>query len=134
MNDLIIAPNGSGWIAIIPLIRTIAWSCPSSARVRFWLSAAKRTDKQIGRSEGAGPNRPFRRRSGARRSARPLDLRAGDDGGLAPAARIDVAERERVVGVELSVPEAVGVGEDEAPVVLAGQLADEWFVGLLPAD
>jgi hypothetical protein len=29
-----------------------------------------------------------------------------------------VAERERVVAVELSVPEAVGVGEDEAPVVL----------------
>jgi len=41
-------------------------------RPPFWLSAAKRTDKQIGRSEGAGPNRPFRRRSGARRSARPL--------------------------------------------------------------
>src|SRR5262245_17222260 len=27
MNDLIITPNGSRWIAIILLIRTIAWSC-----------------------------------------------------------------------------------------------------------
>jgi hypothetical protein len=44
-----------------------------------------------------------------------------------------VAERERVVAVELSVPEAVGVGEDEAPVVLTRKLADERFVGLLPA-
>src|SRR6266540_1778117 len=32
MNDLIITPNGSGWIAIILLlIRTITWSCPSLA-------------------------------------------------------------------------------------------------------
>ena len=44
-----------------------------------------------------------------------------------------VAERERVVGVELSVPEAVGVGENKAPVVLASEFADERFVGLLPA-
>jgi hypothetical protein len=43
-----------------------------------------------------------------------------------------VAERERVVGVELSIPEAVGVGEDKAPVVLASKFADERFVGLLP--
>src|SRR6516164_3192466 len=45
MNDLIIAPNGSGWSAIILPIRTIAGSCRSLARlgsVRFWLSAAKR--------------------------------------------------------------------------------------------
>jgi hypothetical protein len=44
-----------------------------------------------------------------------------------------VTVRERVVAVELSVPEAVGVGEDEAPVVLTRKLADERFVGLLPA-
>src|SRR6266436_4763740 len=37
MNDLIITPNGSGWIAIILLIRTITWSCPPLALldVRF---------------------------------------------------------------------------------------------------
>jgi hypothetical protein len=50
---------------------------------------------------------------------------------LALAARMHVAERERVVAVELPVPEAVGVGEDKAPVVLAGKFADERFVGLL---
>src|SRR5215475_11309639 len=60
-----------------------------------------------------------------RRSARSFDLRAADYGRLAPAARMHVAERERVVGVELSVPEAVGVGEDKAPVVPAGEFADE---------
>src|SRR5215471_3909820 len=94
MNDLIIAPNGSGWIAIIPLIRTIAWSCPSSARLgtRPLLAFGGEADRQANRPErGVGPNRPFRRRSGARRSARSLDLRAADDGGLAPAARMHVA-------------------------------------------
>src|SRR5712692_5847648 len=54
----------------------------------------------------------------ARGSARSLDLRAADHGGL--AVGMHVAERERVVAVELSVPEAVGIGEDEALVVLAG--------------
>src|SRR5262245_10375086 len=70
--------------------------------------------------------------SSCRLSARSLDVRAADHGGLAPAARMHVAERQRVA-IELSVPEAVGVGEDEAPVVLAGEFADERFVGLLPA-
>src|SRR5262249_39774552 len=65
-------------------------------------------------------------------SARSLDVRAADDGRLAPAARMHVAERQRVA-IELSFPEAVGVGEDKAPVVLAGEFADERFVGLLPA-
>ena len=67
----------------------------------------------------------------ARGSARSLDLRAADHGGL--AVGMHVAERERVVAVELSVPEAIRIGEDKAPVVLAGKLADERFVGLLPA-
>jgi hypothetical protein len=44
-----------------------------------------------------------------------------------------VAERERVVAVELPFPEAIGVGEDKAPVVLAGKFADERFIGLFPA-
>src|SRR5262249_60140815 len=56
-------------------------------------------------------------------SARSLDLRAADYGRLAPAARMHVAERQRVA-VELAVPEAVGVSEDKAPVVLAGEFAD----------
>src|SRR5215470_13240378 len=64
-------------------------------------------------------------------STRSLDLRAADHGGL--AVGMHVAERERVVAVELSVPEAVGIGEDKALVVLAGKLADERLVGLLPA-
>ena len=44
-----------------------------------------------------------------------------------------VAERERVAAVELPFPEAVGVGEDKVPVVLAGKFADERFIGLFPA-
>ena len=65
-------------------------------------------------------------------SARSLNLRTADYRGRGLAARMHVAERERVVGVELSIPEAVRVGEDKAPVVLASKLADERFVGLLP--
>src|SRR5215510_8120367 len=60
------------------------------------------------------------------------DLGAADHGGPALAARMHVAERERVP-LELSIPEAVGIGEDEAPGVLAGEFADEGLVGLLPA-
>jgi hypothetical protein len=65
-------------------------------------------------------------------STRSLDVGAADHGGSTLAARMHVAERERVP-VELSIPEAVGVGEDEAPVVLAGEFADEGLVGLLAA-
>src|SRR5260370_31872413 len=52
-------------------------------------------------------------KASCRISARSLDLRAADYGGPALAARMHVAERERVVAVELPVPEAVGVGEDK---------------------
>src|SRR5499427_11130189 len=89
------------------------------------LSGVKRTWPQV-----HGPKCRFIKAS-CRASARSLDLRAADHGGL--AVGMHVAEREHVVAVELSVPEAVGIGEDEAPVVLAGKLADERFVGLLPA-
>src|SRR5262245_13096330 len=70
-------------------------------------------------------------KASCRASARPLNLRAADHGGL--AVGMHVAEREHVAAVHLSVPEAVGIGEDKTLVVLAGQLADERFVGLLPA-
>src|SRR5262252_10731233 len=70
-------------------------------------------------------------KASCRASAHSLDLRAADHGG--PAEGMHVAEREHVAAVDLSVPEAVGIGEDEALVVLAGKLADERFVGLLPA-
>src|SRR5215813_5037450 len=70
-------------------------------------------------------------KASCRASARSLDLRAAHHGG--PAVGMHVAEREHVAAVDLSVPEAVGIGEDEALVVLAGKLADERFVGLLPA-
>jgi hypothetical protein len=63
-------------------------------------------------------------------SARSLNLRTADYRGRGVC--MHVAERERVVGVELSIPEAVRVGEDKAPVVLASKFADERFVGLLP--
>jgi len=60
------------------------------------------------------------------------DLSAADYGGFVPAAHMHVAERQ-LVALDLSVPEAVGVGEDKSRVVLVGEFADERFVGLLPA-
>src|SRR6516162_8715994 len=64
-------------------------------------------------------------------AAQRIRFRAADHGRL--AVGMHVAERERVVAVDLSVPEAIGIGEDKALVVVAGKLADERFVGLLPA-
>ena len=58
---------------------------------------------------------------------KPTDRRSGDSRGT----HRDTASGQLAAhGVGR---EAVGVGEDKAPVVLAGEFADERFVGLLPA-
>src|SRR5262249_14911535 len=108
------------------------------ARVRFWHKAdmpGQVRHVRFSEVKRTWPQVPLHKcrfiKTSCRASARSLDLRAADHGGL--AVGMHVAEREHVAAVDLSVPEAVGIGEDKTLVVLAGQLADERFVGLLPA-